>query len=249
MKTNCQGARPRNLFVLSLLALMANASAVERVAVAGSEPAPVVHVDPQTQLRFPAKLSELRYRRVREFNDKRLGYCVVYEGDTSLGQVCVYDFGHDNLPTGVDSKEFQAALKLAVDGTLEGFNHSPFRNGQLIATGTPSIQHEGKEAKAEMRMFTSEHGAQGETPVQNVDMVLMTTGLGKFLKFNYTAKNTKPDAFAEQTRAVIQEFVAFNEPTMGKLLVGTRKSTVAEKDTGLKDEGRVPATQPPISSL
>ena len=109
MKINCQHAFPKVLFVISLFASTANASANALEPGPGPEPA---YVDSRLQLRFPTKLSQIPYQRVVEYGEKKLGYCVAYQGETALGQLCVYDLGHDNLPTGIDSKEFKEALDI-----------------------------------------------------------------------------------------------------------------------------------------
>jgi hypothetical protein len=183
------------------------------------------YVDPITNLRFPKKLSEIRYERVDAYPDKRLGYCVVYSARAALGQVCVYDFGHQALSPGVDSKEFKAALQIAVDGTLNSLNRAPYSKGTLIGTGTPLIEGAGKAARAEMRMFTSELNRPDQTSIQNVHLILMTSGLGKFIKFNYSAQGPTSDAFAEESRRIIEEFIRFNGATLEKLLTDVAAET------------------------
>lgn len=177
------------------------------------------HVDPITELRFPPKLSKIKYVRVVEYDDVKDGYCVLYTATNSYGQICVYDFGHRNLPTGVESKEFSDALQIAIDNTIKAFSTSPYRNGKLFATATPAIEGDGKIAKAELRMFTSILDLPNDPSVNNMHLVLMTTALGKFIKFNYTAKNPKSDEFAEETKKIIEEFIQFNGSTMPKFLV------------------------------
>lgn len=143
---------------------------------------------------------------------------VVYDSKTSLGQICVYDFGYKNLPTGIGSKEFRQALKMAEDGMTQLIATPPYRNGKLSGTGQPEIEGEGRKAQAEMRLFTSELALPDRAPVQNVHLILMTTGLGKFLKLDYTADNMAPAALAKETRQVIEAFVQANEETMKNLL-------------------------------
>jgi len=193
--------------VLAAFALQAQAQA--------PEPA---HVDARLHLQFPAKLGELRYRKTVTYPNEGLGYCIVYEGKSSLAQICVYDFGHRKLPTGIDSKEFKEALQTAEDAVTRLIATPPYRNGQLIGTGRPEIAGEGRKAQAELRLFTSELAPPGEAPVQNVHLILMTTGLGKFLKLNYTARDMESDAFAEESKQLVQDFVEANAEAMKTLL-------------------------------
>lgn len=217
IKKRTQWAICRELTAIMLFGVMVNANA----QAPGLEP---VYVDSRLSLRFPAKLSQLQYERVVEFSDKRLGYCVKYKAETALGQICVYDFGHQNLATGVDSKEFKDALKTAEDGMREGINSGPFRKGKLFIEGAPLIESGGKTAKVEMRIFTSEMDASaGTEPDQNTHLILMTTGLGKFLKLNYSAKNQTTEAFTEETRKILTDFLAPNAATMEQLLVEVKK--------------------------
>jgi hypothetical protein len=177
------------------------------------------HVDQSTGLRFPGTLSRLAYERVAEFGDSKLGYCVLYAEKNAHGQVCVYDFGHKNLPTGVDSAPFKDALGKAVDATVAATNRAPLSKGQLLATGAPSIEGDGKVAKAEMRLFSSEMALPDGTKSQQLHLILMTTGFGKFIKLNYTAHNPESDAFALETRQIVEDFVRYNGATMKQLLV------------------------------
>ena len=181
------------------------------------------YVDAATRLRFPAALSTLRFETVRDFGNPDLGYCVVYRGGDALGQICVYDLGHRDLPTGIDGKVFKDALGVAVNATLRGFSSGPFRNGQLIAEGTPEIEADGKIAKAEMRMFTSETVRENGAVASNRHLILMTTGLGKILKLNYTATAADSDQFIDQSRAVLVDFIGYNEPLMKQLPVAKKK--------------------------
>ena len=176
------------------------------------------HVDARLHLQFPAKLAGLQYRKTMVYPKEELGYCAVYDSKNSLGQICVYDFGYKNLPTGIGSKEFKHALKIAEDGMTQLIATPPYRNGQLIGTGQPAIEGGGKKAQAEMRLFTSELAPPGQAPIQNAHLILMTTGLGKFLKLNYTARNMESAAFAEESKQVIQAFVEANAEAMKTLL-------------------------------
>jgi hypothetical protein len=176
------------------------------------------YVDTGLHLQFPAQLAGLRYSKTVTYPKKELGYCVVYEGKSSLGQICVYDLGHRNLPDGIDSQEFKEAVQNAEEGMASAFAAAPFRNGQVIGTGPTTIEAEGKKAQAEVRLFASEMALPDEEPVHNLHLILMTTGLKKFLKLNYTARNMAPDAFAEETKQLIQAFIEANGKTLVQLM-------------------------------
>lgn len=180
------------------------------------------YVDQSTGLRFPTLLSQLRYEGLREFDKAALGYCVLYAAKDAHGQICVYDFGHKSLPTGIDSAPFKDALRQAVDATVAATNRAPLSRGELISTGTPSIEADGKVAKAEMRMLSSEMALPEGGTSHQVHLILMTTGFGKFIKLNYTARNPESEAFAQETRQIVEEFIRFNGDTMKKLMVGTK---------------------------
>ena len=190
---------------------------------AGAQEKAPQYVDAATRLRFPATLAELRFETVRDFGNPNLGYCAVYRGGDALGQICVYDLGHRDLPTGIDSTVFRDALGVAVDATLRGFSSGPFRNGQLIAEGTPAIEVDGKIAMAEMRMFTSETERENAVVASNWHLILMTTGLGKILKLNYTSTAADSEQFIDQSKAVLVDFIGYNEPLMKQLLAARKK--------------------------
>jgi hypothetical protein len=193
--------------VLALAAVQAQAQ--------GAGPA---YVDSALHLQFPAKLGDLAYWKTVTYPNKALGYCIVYEGKHSLGQICVFDFGHPNLSTGIANKEFTEALKTAEDGMTRLITTAPYRKGQLTGGGPVAIDGEGRKAQAEVRLFTSEMGPE-EAPIQNQHLILMTTGLGKFLKLNFTATNLKPDEFAEESKQVIKDFIEANRDVLKKLLL------------------------------
>lgn len=47
----------------------------------------------------------------------------------------------------------------------------------------------------------------------------MTIGLGRFVKFNYTAKNMTSDDFGQRSREIVEAFVRFNGATMKAFLI------------------------------
>ncbi|WP_288380591.1 hypothetical protein [uncultured Massilia sp.] len=201
----------RQAFLLAALCLSAQGAGAQEAAS---------YADLATGLRFPKMLGQLGYQRMVTFGDDKLGYCVLYAHPEARAQLCVYDMGHKNLPTGVDSAPFKEALGLAVQGTIISSNKAPFSNGKEIASGTPSIEADGRAAKAEMRMFTSDMAQLDGSVVRQTHLILMTTGLGKFLKLNYTSRRGS-DAFALESRQFVEDFVRFNGDTMKQLLLAS----------------------------
>lgn len=181
------------------------------------------YTDTSTGLRFPDKLSRLRYERVMDFGNSELGYCVIYREPEALGQICVYDLGYKNVPPGVDSAAFKAALKAAEDGMLASISKPPYQHAELFANGTPSIAGGDKVAKAEARFFSSELPVEGQAPIRNTHLILMTSGLGKFVKLIYTMRNAQSPDFAQETKQIVEDFVRFNGPLMEKFLVETKE--------------------------
>ncbi|MEW6024952.1 MAG: hypothetical protein AB1807_22750 [Pseudomonadota bacterium] len=186
---------------------------------AGAQEAAAVYTDTATALRFPQTLSQLRYEQLVDFGNSELGYCIVYRAPDALGQICVYDLGYQHVPTGVDSEAFKKALDIAVESMTKAFSRPPYANGELTGTATPSIEGGGKLAKAEMRLFASEFLPEEQGKQRNMHMILMTGGLGKVIKLIYTMRNPQPDAFAKETRDIVEAFVRFNGTTMKQLLV------------------------------
>jgi hypothetical protein len=172
-----------------------------------------------TGLRFPQELSRMRFQGIREFDDKRLGYCALYAVEGANGQICVYDLGHARLPTGIDGPVFKEALALAIDGFVKALNKPPYANGQVLSQGTPSIEGGGKTARAEMRLLSSELRLPDNTTIQGAHLLLMTAGLGKILKLNYSQRSAAAEAFATETQQIIEHFVRFNGETMKALLL------------------------------
>jgi hypothetical protein len=95
--------------------------------------------------------------------------------------------------------------------------HNPF--GKITADGTPSIGTDEKFAEAKMKTFTSRFKLPDGHDQFNSHMVVMSSGLGKFVKLNYTAKNMSLDDFAQRSRDVIEAFVRFNGATMKAFLI------------------------------
>jgi hypothetical protein len=208
----------RNSYFPSLKACLLLLATLAGPVDASAEEAQVVYIDKTTDLRFPSTLSGLLYKRVVEYPDQKLGYCVLYEDRTAHGQICVYDLGYQELETGVDGTPFKTALGISVEALTKALNEQPHRNGKLVAAASPSIQGGGKVARAEARFLTSETELPGGK-TQNLHLILMTTGFSKFLKLNYTARDMPSKEFMEETRRIVEQFVRFNGDTMKKLLV------------------------------
>jgi hypothetical protein len=182
-------------------------------------PPATVFADDATGLKYPSKLGPLDFSDVVEYPEKSLGYCVRYTAPRNYGQLCVYDSGKKNLQTGTGSEEFKSEFNRATDATLAYLATLPYHDGKTVAEATPSIGSDEKIAEAKMKIFTSRLTMPDGLDQDNAHMVLMTTGLGKFVKFNYTAKNMSSADFAERTRDVIEAFVRFNGETMKAFLV------------------------------
>lgn len=180
---------------------------------------PTVYVDEATHLRFPAMLGGLQYVRVQQYGTSDLGYCVLYSATKDYAQICVYDLGHESLATGIAGEEFQHALKQAIDGTLSLTNAAPYQGGALFAESAPSIESEEKVARLEARIFTSTIKVPDQPDIKNQHLLLMTTGMGKFLKLNYTIKNSGSDELIARTKEVILSFIDLNSVPMQTLLV------------------------------
>jgi hypothetical protein len=182
-------------------------------------PPTTVFVDDATGLKYPSKLGPLDFSDVVEYPKKSLGYCARYTAPRDYGQLCVYDSGKKNLQTGIDSEEFKSEFNRAADATLAYLAALPYHDGKALAEATPSIGSDEKLAEAKMTIFSSKLTMPDGSDQDSAHMVLMTTGLGKFVKFNYTAKNMSSADFAERSRDVVEAFVRFNGETMKAFLV------------------------------
>ena len=188
-------------------------------APASAQQAAPAHVDLATGLRFPPYLAQLRFQQIREFPNKKLGYCALYSSAAATGQVCIYDLGYDQLPTGIDSPGFKDAVRIATEGFLKSLNMAPYAKGRLVGEGTPSVKADGKIARAELRMLNSELTLPDHSTVQNTHLLLMTAGLGKILKLNYTQRDVSPEVFSADAEKLIDDFYRFNEASMRTLLL------------------------------
>jgi hypothetical protein len=204
-------------FALLFISCTANALAEQK------DESTTVFVDDATGLKYPSRLGPLGFSELVEYPEKRLGYCVRYASPRDYGQLCVYDSGKKNLQTGIGSEDFKREFDRAVEATLAYLAVRPYHDAQALADGTPSIGSDEKVAEAKMKIFTSRLTMPDGSEQNNSHMVLMTAGLGKFVKFNYTAKNMSSADFAERTRDVVEAFVRFNGNTMKAFLVD-RKS-------------------------
>lgn len=182
------------------------------------EPAPV-YVDNVTGLNYPPRVGPLDFVDFVEYPEKALGYCVRYASPRDYGQICVYDQGKHNLQTGIGSKDFKNEFDRVVETTLTYLAVTPYHDGKIVAEGTPSIGTEDRVAEAKMKILTSKLTMPDGVDQSNTHMILMSTGLGKFVKFNYTAKNMSSDDFSQRTRDVVETFVRFNGGKMKAFLV------------------------------
>lgn len=204
---------PLIALVLILFSYATNALAEQR------DESTTVFVDGATGLKYPSSLGPLGFADVVEYPEKSLGYCVRYASPRDYGQLCVYDLGNKNLQTGIGSEDFKSEFDRVAEATLAYLAVLPYHDGRALADGTPSIGTDEKVAEAKMRIFTSKLTMPDGSDQSNSHMVLMTTGLGKFVKFNYTAKNMSSTDFAERTRQAVEAFVRFNGATMKAFLV------------------------------
>jgi hypothetical protein len=191
-------------------------------ALAEQDNPPTAYVDKTTGLKYPSQLGPLAFSEIVEYPEKNLGYCVRYKAPQDYGQLCVYDSGKKNLETGIGSEEFKSEFKRVTDATLAYLAVLPYHDAQTLADATPSIGTDKKVAEAKMTMFASKLTMPDGRDQDNAHMVLMTTGLGKFVKFNYTAKNMSSADFAQRSRDVVEAFVRFNGETMKAFLVDRR---------------------------
>lgn len=182
------------------------------------------HVDLATGLRFPPYLARLRFQGIREFPDKKLGYCALYSSAAATGQVCVYDLGYDKLPTGIESPGFKEAMRIATEGFVKSLNDPPYAKGQVIGEGSPSVKVEGKIARAELRLLSSELTRPGHSTDQGTHLLLLTAGLGKILKLNYSQRNVTQEVFSADAERLIEDFIRYNEAAMKTLLLEPDKS-------------------------
>lgn len=182
------------------------------------------HVDLATGLRYPPYLARLHFREIREFPDKRLGYCALYASAAATGQVCVYDLGYDKLPTGIDSPGFKEAMRIAAEGFVKTLNNPPYADGQVIGEGRPSVKLDGKIARAELRLLSSRITRPDQGIDQGTHLLLMTSGLGKILKLNYSQRDVTQEVFSADAERLIEDFVRYNEAAMKTLLLEPDKS-------------------------
>lgn len=178
-----------------------------------------VHADPATQLKFPAKLGGLDYARVVTYGTEELGYCVVYAADMDFAQICVYNRGHKDLPTGVAGAEFKAELATSVEGAVASLNRPPYEDGKEFAHATPTFGSEVSVATLEARLFRSTLKLAGQPPQPQTHLLLMTAGLGKFLKVNYTLRSQDSKVFAQRTQEFITGFASYNSEVLKALLL------------------------------
>lgn len=188
-------------------------------APVGAQQAAPAHVDLATGLRFPPYLAQLRFQQIREFPNEKLGYCALYSSGAATAQVCVYDLGYERLPTGIDSPGFKEAVRIATEGFVKSLNMTPYAKGRLVGEGTPSVNADGKIARAELRMLNSELTLPDHSTVQNTHLLLMTAGLGKILKLNYSQRNVTQEVFSADAERLINDFYRFNQASMKTLLL------------------------------
>lgn len=209
----------KNPFLNALLYATLSASLMTLAAPAAAQQDAPAHVDLATGLRFPRYLAQLRFQEMRIFPNTKLGYCVMYASAAANGQVCVYDLGYEGLPTGIDSPGFKEGLRIATEAFLHALNNPPYANGQVIGEGTPSVKVDGKTVKAELRLLSSEVTRPDQGIDQGKHLLLMTGGLGKILKLNYSERNVTQEVFAAAAERLIDDFVRYNEATMKTLLL------------------------------
>lgn len=178
-----------------------------------------IYVDNATGLKFPQKLGPLDFVDVVEYPEKRLGYCVRYNSPRDYGQLCVYDQGRLNLQTGIGSDDFKTEFDQVVGATLAFLAVHPHHDAKVLADGTPSISTDEKVAEAKMKILASKLTLPDGSDQDDAHMILMSAGLGKFVKFNYTAKNMASDDFANRSREIVEAFVRFNGATMKAFLI------------------------------
>jgi hypothetical protein len=210
------------LLLLGLLALSAVAHAEQKEDISP------VYVDSVTNLEFPSKLNPLEYVRVVEYENKDLGYCVLYSSNRDYAQICVYDRGNKTLSTGIHNPEFKDEFRAAVENTLIVTNTAPYHDGRIIAESTPSIGSDEKVAEGEMKIFTSTLTGPENILINNTHLVLMSCGLGKFIKLNYTGKDLTPSEFGERTKQVVEAFVRFNGSTTKAFLIDRKNESDAQ---------------------
>ncbi len=214
----------KNPFRHALLYATLSASLMTPASPAVAQQDAPAHVDLATGLRFPPYLARLRFQEIRTFPDKKLGYCALYSSAVATGQICVYDLGYDKLPTGIDSPGFKEALRIAMEGFVYSLNNPPYAKGQVIGAGTPSVKADGKIARAEMRLLSSELTQSDQSLAQGTHLLLMTGGLGKILKLNYSQRNVTQEVFSADAERLIEDFVRYNEAAMKTLLLEPDKS-------------------------
>ncbi len=59
---------------------------------------------------------------------------------------------------------------------------------------------------------------------QGTHLLLMTGGLGKILKLNYSQRNVTQEVFSADAERLIEDFVRYNEAAMKTLLLEPDKS-------------------------
>lgn len=182
------------------------------------------HVDLATGLRFPGYLARLRFQEIRTFPNEKLGYCAIYASTEANAQVCVYDLGYDKLPTGIESTGFKEGLRISIEGFLKSLNTPPHARGQVIGEGQPSVKVDGKTVVAELRLLSSELTWPGQSTVQGTHLLLMTGGLGKILKLNYSQRNVTQEVFSADAERLIEDLVRYNQAVMKTLLMEPGKS-------------------------
>jgi hypothetical protein len=205
-------------FPLLAFVLVSFGAAPYACAEQRDEPTPV-YVDAATGLKYPRKVGPLDFVNLVEYPEKSLGYCVRYSSPRDYGQLCVYDQGKKNLQTGLGSEDFKNEFDRAVEATLAYLSILPYHDGKVLAGGTPSIGTDEKVAEAKMKILASKMTMPDGSDQNNTHMILMSVGLGRFVKFNYTAKNMSPADFAQRSREIVEAFVRFNGATMKAFLV------------------------------
>jgi hypothetical protein len=171
-------AAQATIFILLAFALNQDVGAANPIKVPESiEDATAIALhDTETGFAFKKWYSAFFFQSHHTYEDARLGYSLAYASPAGTSiSVYVYDYGHDQIPNGVDGPKIVAQLNTAVEGLVKSNRYA-----NVAAQQRPTLSTHFAQAFHELELSNS---------IQVKSYTLLRGQNGRYVKIRATGNS------------------------------------------------------------
>jgi hypothetical protein len=197
------------VYVRSLAFMLLLGMSLNHGAQAQDVKAQEVYVHPESKLQFPANLGNSRRLSVQNYQDPRLGIAVTYQV-AGLGRAdfYVYQSGHGQVPSGINSEPMQRALFDAHSDVTEAVRRGAYVAADPLFPSSNTYELPNRIPRIYFSAYRLSRASQLNQPM--VSWMFMTGMANHFVKIRISHSELQMPTGQERVAETLGAFFAAN---------------------------------------